>query len=212
MKSGILSSVILTVVLSANLNVVFGLVENAVKEMACISPGVDTSLNWKWVYSKDKWYIPLWSKLELYRVAEDLIQKKVRDISEQEIEQPCVVSNKEFTTWGFNQTGVRFITQLDDDFVLHFESANGGMKGKYYMALTDNENFVVGITCWEDNQASWTVMSTKPYLNPGIKEVLVDYLKSHGFNMDFLVEDRYENCDWRNIGKTGGAPVRSDEL
>lgn len=60
--------------------------------------------------------------------------------------------------------------------------------------MTDNKSYVLGVTCWEDDQSSWTVMSTKTCLEPDVRSKVIAYVKSLGFNTNNAVDENYEIC------------------
>ena len=49
-------------------------------------------------------------------------------------------------------------------------------------------------TCWEDGQASWSVISVREQLDESIRSEILEHAKSLGFKNEFLIEQDYEGC------------------
>jgi len=68
------------------------------------------------------------------------------------------------------------------------------MAGNSAIVYTNNKDFMVGVTCWEDNQASYGIWTLKPEISEERKRFALMYLEDLGFNTDFLIETPYDNC------------------
>ncbi len=63
-----------------------------------------------------------------------------------------------------------------------------------YITLTDNASYVFMAVCWDDNQASWGVMSTTATLPEETVKLIHEHAESLGFKKEYFEELRYTNC------------------
>jgi hypothetical protein len=73
-----------------------------------------------------KWYFPLWSKLDLYRTASDILDESLANIAESSLNSACVNTDPTFTLAGFNRTGFKYDITFDASETMKFKG-----KGKY---------------------------------------------------------------------------------
>jgi len=171
--------------------------EEKAKEKRCLK-GIETNANqnWSWLFSVKKWYFPLWSKLELYRTASDLLQKPVDSISEKALDNPCIVGDlANFKMEGFDGKEIEFEANVESDQTMNFiAKSKHAKRGRHTLVDSDNKSWVLGLTCWEDDEASWGVWSTLPKLSSSAKEAIVKQIKAHGFSEENFVAMSYNNC------------------
>lgn len=60
--------------------------------------------------------------------------------------------------------------------------------------MMDNKSYVLGATCWDDNEASWAVLSTVQNLEPKSRTDILKYIKSLGFDENKAVDENYAYC------------------
>lgn len=70
-------------------------------------------------------------------------------------------------------------------------------QAKFSYHKTDNKSYVLGVTCWEDDEAGWTVITPKPLLGDKEKAEILKYVKSLGFDVKKAVEEDYALCHGR---------------
>jgi len=171
--------------------------EEKAKEKRCLK-GVQTNgeQNWSWLFSVKKWYFPLWSKLELYRTASDLLQKPVDSISEKAMDNPCILGDlANFIMEGFDGKEMEFEANVESVQSIDFKAKTKHAKrGRHTLIYSDNKSWVLGFTCGEDDEASWGVWSTEPKLSSSVKEAILKKIKAHGFSEKHSVPMSYSNC------------------
>jgi len=166
-----------------------------------------------------KWYFPLWSKLEFYRTASDILEKSVTDMPLSSLENACITWDPSLAaTTGLGGLEAKYDLSIDGAGVINFKGKskygmgnthinfistcmkwfpflNAAKSGKHVLTLSDNKNFIVGVTCWDDEEGSYGIWTPKPQLSAGDKEIIVKHLEELGFGMDFMVETPYDKCE-----------------
>jgi len=175
---------------------VAGLDEEAAKELRCLdAPDPDiVGLNLTWLGTVDPFYIPLWSKLYATRVASDIFLRDPSSIGYNEVQpSSCLAFNKNNIIQAWGRQGLYNITA--DETGLTFRGPWVGSKsGKFSFHLTDNKSYVLGITCWEDDEASWALLTKNQFLDPNIKFDVYAYVRSLGFDLNKAVSEDYSRC------------------
>jgi len=62
------------------------------------------------------------------------------------------------------------------------------------MVSTDNKDYVIALTCWEDNEISYSVWTVEPWISDKNRKIVWKYLEGLGFNRNYLTETSYDNC------------------
>jgi len=134
--------------------------------------------------------------LELYRTASDLLEKPVDSISENAMDSPCIIGDlANFKMEGFGGKKMEFEAKLESDQTMNFiAKSKHAKRGFHTLVDSDNKSWVLGLTCWEDDEASWGVWSTVPTLSSSAKEAISKQLKAHGFSEKYSVPMSYSNC------------------
>jgi len=175
----------------------FSLDEEKAKEKRCLK-GAQTNpnQNWNWLFEVKKWYFPLWNKLELYRTASDILQKRVGSISEEALENSCIIGDlANFKMEGFNGKKVQFEASVESDHTMVFiADSKHAKRGRHTIIDSDNKSWVLGFTCWEDDEASWGVWSTAPTLSSSAIETVVKQIRAYGFSEKYSIAAGYRNC------------------
>ncbi|ODM94155.1 hypothetical protein Ocin01_12526 [Orchesella cincta] len=175
---------------------------DSAKESPCFKIEKTVPLDMEyWANIKTSYY-PLMSRLELYGVAVDLLQKDPAEISESELYyDSCIVwkhTNESYYSEGFGgQTREYVAVPKDDKFEVYtMHSVDGkGYSGTAYTTYTDNQTFLFSAACGDDGQMTWSVGTTTPTLPHGTVEKIHEHALSLGFKKEFFTELRYDGCD-----------------
>jgi len=169
--------------------------EDLVKELKCNqipAPKIDLDLNW--FGSINQFYLPIWNQLYATRTAADLFGRHSRYISWNDVQpSSCLIFRKDNTVAAFGQKILYNITGSATD--IKFKAPWAGSKlGHFNFHMTDNKSFVLGITCWDDNEATWAVISSEPYLETSTRRQILDYVTRIGFDERKAIDENYGLC------------------
>ncbi|ODM94160.1 hypothetical protein Ocin01_12527 [Orchesella cincta] len=156
-----------------------------------------------WAKIKTSYY-PLMSRLDLYMLAVDILQKDPAEISEPELYyDSCIVfknTNKTFYSEGFGGN-TREYTAIPKDGKFEVYAMNPvegeGYSGTAYTTFTDNKTFSFSAVCGDNGQMTWGVGSTTPTLPRETVEKIHEHALSLGFKKEFFTELRYDGCDYQ---------------
>jgi len=185
-----------------------GLDEESVKEKKCFEPDIsNVDLDYGWVFGNNRWYFTMMSKLDLYRSAWDTLQKKTTEISESDIETPCLYADWDGfspTLMGFGGKTMEYSLTPNFDNTFNFAASwRKGTGGKMYLAKTDNKNYLLFVKCWDhDEQTTWNVMSIKKTLSDKIKKEIYSAIESFGFSKEHAVEQKFDTCKIKEAAKS----------
>ncbi|XP_021946449.1 uncharacterized protein LOC110844535 isoform X2 [Folsomia candida] len=163
------------------------------------------------MHSIPRWYIPLQSKLNMYRYSETLLKTRVANITQDQIDSSCLSFKFDNppVLYGFGDKMVGYTTTNVIENSYGFNTRwEGDTRGRHYLTLRDNKSFVFFTTCWTDGKASWSVISTVEDLGEETKSQIFEHAKSLGFKEDLFLEQGYASCP-----KIGDADeLRKNEL
>ncbi|OXA58400.1 uncharacterized protein LOC110847258 isoform X2 [Folsomia candida] len=172
-----------------------GLDEDAVKELKCSAvSSPDSGIDLKWFGSINQFYVPLWNQLYATRTAADLLSQDARHIPFEAVQPAsCLTMNKDSTISGFGRQ-VKYNITGDETSITFRAPWSGAKTGKFSFHMMDNKSYVLGATCWDDNEASWAVLSTVQNLEPKSRTDILKYIKSLGFDENKAVDENYAYC------------------
>ncbi|XP_021944606.1 uncharacterized protein LOC110843012 [Folsomia candida] len=166
---------------------------------------VQSGLDDAWVASVDKWYIPLWNKVEFYHNAQQFYgNSKFNQLSQKDLDNTCA-------TYRENGTSVTFSAFGDQQLEYHAypDPIRAGIyywsapdqTGKYeyvatsYTTFSDNANYVVTVCLWNDGRKGFTVGSPKSALDAQSFKQVKKHLRQIGFSSKYFVQYSYEKCN-----------------
>jgi len=135
----------------------------------------------------------------------------VSDISTEELDTACLRFSNGNIVSGFGHTKTYNIS--GDGKSLTFRAPwVGAQTGHFVFHLTDNQNYVLGITCWEDQESGWALLTTTDSVDPEVKAHVLKYVTSLGFN-GALAHDStssYAKCPSTTAQDGAGVGTQSD--
>ncbi|CAL8111381.1 unnamed protein product [Orchesella dallaii] len=183
-----------------------GLDMESAKEQPCFNISKTVPLDLNWVGTIKTLYYPLMSRLELYRVASDLVHQDPKDISEASVYyDSCfywnMYTNGTIISRGYNGQTREYKTKLINGMEeFEFGPVEGmGYSGTVYTTLTDNSTFLFTPFCTDDGEMAWGLGSTLPILSEDTIKLVYEHAESLGFKREYFTELRYDKCDIETV-------------
>lgn len=150
------------------------------------------------------------SRLELYRIAGDLLNKQTRDLQENSLYYDSCIrwnmyTNGSIISRGFNGLQREYNTKILTPNMEKFEfwpKEGKGYSGTVYTTMTDNSTFLFTPFCTKDGEMAWGLGSTLPSLPKKTLEKVLAHARSLGFKKQYFTGLRYDDCD---LGDSGNA-------
>jgi len=174
------------------------------KERSCFKITKTVPLELDWVGSLNTLYYPVMSRLELYSVAADLVQKDPKDITEGSVYYDSCLnfearSDGTMIFRGYGDQSKEYQTTYLTPAMEQYEFSpkeGPGITGMSYTTLTDNKTFIFSVNCLdEEEQMTWGVVSPLPSLPEDTLKIIYDHAKSLGFKKEYFTEIKYDKCD-----------------
>jgi len=155
-------------------------------------------------------YLPMNSRLKLYKVASDLLDKDGKDVLESYVYYDSCIRvnlqpNGSIIATGFDNLRKEYLTKPILPNLEKFEESPADGKGyaaTAYTTYTDNKSFFVAAGCGDDGQMTWNVGSMYPTLTKDVKDMVIKHLTELGFKKEFFTEIRYDYCDLEDMPPT----------
>jgi len=148
-------------------------------------------------------YYPLMSRLELYRVASDLLDKDPKDISEASLYYDSCLhwnmySNGSIISRGYNGYSRDYSTKILKPNMEKFDfrpAVGTGFSGTVYTTMSDNKTFLFTPFCTDDGEMVLGLGSLLPTLPEETMRKVKEHAISLGFKKEYFTEIRYDRCD-----------------
>jgi len=166
---------------------------NEAREQKCtdLTPDVDMA----WLGAQKVWYYPIWNLFEIYKFAADghgvnWVQERT---AHQIVKLGCSFWKPPSSTTFFGAT-VLYDTVVTPQEIIWRKEGESGVFRRFRYVFTDNKSFVLGTNCYEDNEASWIVLSPFSSLPSSTLEKIVWHIKSLGFKESNIVYNPASYC------------------
>jgi len=156
---------------------------------------VSCEVDLAWFGSHSKWYIPLWSNFYRLRTASELLDLDEETIYAEVSDLPANTCLEFFgtTVAGFGKS-MTFDIQGGATAINFKAPTTYAKRGNFKFTFTDNEDFVVGVTTWEDNSVSWAVLTHRQQLDSQKKQKVLEGLRFLGFDVSNAYDESYVGC------------------
>jgi len=166
---------------------------NQAKEQKCsdLTPDVDMS----WLGAQTVWYHPLWSQFSIWKFAVDGhgLNWPEERTAQEIVKLGCSFWKPPSNTTFFGAT-VLYDTVVTPQEIIWRKQGQSGEFRRFRYVFTDNKSFLLATNCWEDNEASWILLSPFTSLPSSTLQKIIWHIKSLGFKEENVVRNPSSYC------------------